>query len=57
MDEVQSKRSIGKVRPSTKTAGTQLGASERVVRAIIMATFVSVLGFEAWLLWQVWQLF
>jgi predicted RND superfamily exporter protein len=50
MDEVSRNRSIRNVTPPAKAAGTQLDTSERVARAVIMTTFITVLGFEAWLL-------
>jgi hypothetical protein len=57
MDEVQSKRGFHEISPPKKTAQTQLETSERIIRLFIMAAFMSVLAFEAWLLSQVWQLF
>ena len=57
MDEVQSKRLFHEASPSEDADQTQLQVGERVIRILIMAAFVSVLAFEAWLLSQVWQLF
>lgn len=57
MDEVQSKRLLKEVSPSKDADRTHLESSERVIRLLIMAAFISVIAFEAWLLAQVWQLF
>lgn len=57
MDEGPRKRKFRNWTPPSEAARTQLDTSERAARVIIMTTFISVLGFEAWLLWQVWQLF
>jgi hypothetical protein len=57
MDEVRSKSVMHGGSPPKKAAQTQLETSERILRLFIMAAFVSVLAFEAWLLSQVWQLF
>lgn len=57
MDEVQSKRLFHEASPSEEPDRTHLQVGERVIRLIIMAAFMSVLAFEAWLLSQVWQLF
>lgn len=57
MDEVQANRMVKDVSPPKKAARTQLETSERLIRLLIMAAFISVLAFEAWLLAQVVQLF
>lgn len=57
MDEVQANRMVKEVSPPKKAARTQLETSERLIRLLIMAAFISVLAFEAWLLAQVVQLF
>ncbi len=57
MDEVRSKSVLHGGSPPKKAAQTQLETSERILRLFIMAVFISVLAFEAWLLSQVWQLF
>jgi hypothetical protein len=57
MDEVQTKRMVKEISPPEKAARTQLETSERIIRLLIMAAFISVLAFEAWLLAQVFQLF
>lgn len=57
MDEVQTNRMVKEISPPEKAARTQLETSERIIRLLIMAAFISVLAFEAWLLAQVFQLF
>ncbi len=57
MDQLQGKRFIAQISPPKKAVTTRLETSERLIRIFIMAAFISVLAFEAWLLSQVWQLF
>ena len=57
MEEVQRSSMIREIASRTKTAESELGTSERVVRFLIMGAFLAVLVFEAWMLWQVWQIF
>lgn len=57
MDQLQVKRAMAEISPPKKAVTTQLETSERLMRIFIMAAYISVLAFEAWLLSQVWQLF
>jgi len=53
MQDIDAKSLMGKVNPR---ADTELETSERIVRVTVMTAFIAVLGAEAWLLWQVFQL-
>jgi hypothetical protein len=57
MQEIEAKRLLHDIPTSTDTTGDQLEIGERIARITIMTAFIAVLAVEAWLLWQVCQLF
>jgi hypothetical protein len=57
MQEVEVKRYLSDFPTTPDTTKESLGVSERIVRITVMTAFIAVLTVEAWLLWQVCQLF
>jgi hypothetical protein len=57
MQEVKVKRMLSDIPTAKETTREALATSERIVRIALMSAFVGVLVIEAWLLWQVYQLF
>jgi hypothetical protein len=57
MQELEVKRYLHELPTTSDTARESLGTSERIVRMMVMTAFIAVLAIEAWLLWQVCQLF
>ncbi len=57
MQELEVKRYLPELPTTSETAKESLGTSERIVRITVMTAFIAVLATEAWLLWQVCQLF
>jgi hypothetical protein len=57
MQELEVKRYLQDLPTTTESARARLDTSERIVRITVMTAFIAVLAVEAWLLWQVCQLF
>jgi hypothetical protein len=57
MRELEIKGYLSDFPSTSETARRTLGRRERIIRITVMAAFVAVLAVEAWLLWQVYQLF
>jgi hypothetical protein len=57
MRDMEVKRLLQDMPTSTDTTRDRLEISERIARMTIMTAFIAVLAIEAWLLWQVCQLF
>jgi hypothetical protein len=57
MQELEVKRYLQELPTTTESARAPLDTRERIVRIMVMTAFIAVLAVEAWLLWQVCQLF
>jgi hypothetical protein len=57
MRELEIKGYLSDFPTTADTARRTLGLRERIIRITVMTAFVAVLAVEAWLLWQVYQLF
>jgi hypothetical protein len=57
MRELEIKGYLSDFPTTADTPRRTLGLRERIIRITVMTAFVAVLAVEAWLLWQVYQLF